>query len=84
MMEPINACEELLGSPIAHVPRFQMIAAIQQREDHGVTGAAADLQDQLHRQQGDDREATLRWMSARPEVETSRPDHGHQRRQLWV
>jgi hypothetical protein len=28
MMEPISACEELFGSPIAQVPRFQMIAAI--------------------------------------------------------
>ncbi len=28
MIEPISACEELLGNPIAQVPRFQMIAAI--------------------------------------------------------
>ena len=27
MIEPISACEDELGSPIAQVPRFQMIAA---------------------------------------------------------
>jgi hypothetical protein len=48
MMEPINACEELFGSPNAQVPRFQN-GGDQQREDHGVTGAAADLQDQFDR-----------------------------------
>ena len=54
----------------------------QQREDHGIAGAAADLQDQFHRQQGDDAKGD------RPaggqhaeEVERARPDHGHQGRQ---
>jgi len=28
MIEPTSACEELFGSPIAQVPRFQMMAAI--------------------------------------------------------
>ncbi len=54
----------------------------QQREDHRIARAAADLQDQLHRQQADDR---IRNRPGRrqhaEEVERPRPHHRDQRRQ---
>ena len=34
MMDPINVCELEAGNPKYQVPRFQMIAANQQREYH--------------------------------------------------
>jgi hypothetical protein len=52
-MEPINACEELFGRPSAQAPNDRRD---QQRENHGIPGAAADLKDQLHRQQRNDGE----------------------------
>ena len=56
MIDPIRVCELEAGKPKYQVPTFQMIAAIKQREHHGEAGAAADLQDQLDRQQRHDAE----------------------------
>ena len=48
-------CELDAGRPNHHVPRFHRMAAISKRKDHGEAGAGAYLQNQLHRQKGDDR-----------------------------
>ena len=54
----------------------------QQREDHGEARAAADLQDQLDRQQRDDAEGDRAGRGEHAqEVERARPDDGHLGRQ---
>ena len=53
MIAPMSECEELAGRPIYQVPRFQMMAEMQQREDHREPGRAANVEHQFHRQQRD-------------------------------
>src|SRR4030081_1154813 len=54
MIEPIRVCELEAGRPSHQVPRFQRIAAIRGANPMAKPRAAADLQDQLDRQQRDD------------------------------
>ena len=64
--------------PGAEVPQDR---GDQQREDHRVAGGRADLQDQLHRQQGDDGVGhRARGQHDPEEVEGAGPDHRHHRR----
>ena len=82
MIEPISVCELDAGSPSYQVPRFQMIAAISSANTIAKPGAAADLQDQLDRQQRDDaeRDRAARDQHAE-EVPAARPDDREMRRQ---
>ena len=56
IIEPIRVCELDEGSPKYQVPRFQMMAATSSANTMAKPAPAADLQNQLHRQQRDDPE----------------------------
>ena len=56
MIEPISVCELDDGRPNHHVPRFQMMAAVNSANTIAKPAPAADLQDKFHRQQRDDAE----------------------------
>ncbi len=43
MMEPTMVCVLDDGRPRYHVPRFQMMAAVEQRENHREAGSGTDL-----------------------------------------
>ena len=81
MIEPINACDELFGSPIDHVREIPDDGGNQQGKDHRIAGATAHLKDQFDGQQCDHR------VSDRPtggqhakEVKRAGP---HDRHQGW-
>ena len=81
MIEPISACDELLGRPSAQVPRFQMMAASNRAKIIGIPGPGPHLQDQLDREQGHHREGDrARGGEHAQEVEEAGPDDGDQRR----
>ena len=73
MIEPIIVCELDAGNrrPRSEVPHDR---GDQQREYHREAGAAADLQDQLHRQQRDDAEGN-RARDASTPSRLNIPDH---------
>ena len=54
MIEPIRYAKNSPAMPSAQVPRFQTIAAISSEKTMAYPGAAADLQNQLDRQQRND------------------------------
>ena len=56
MIEPMSVCELDEGSPKYQVPEIPEDRRDQQRKHHGEARAAADLQDQLDRQQRNDPE----------------------------
>ena len=56
MIEPMRVCELDDGRPNHQVPRFQMMAAMSSAKTIAKPGAAADLEDELDRQQRDDPE----------------------------
>ena len=82
MIEPISVCDDDAGKPEPPGAEIPDDRRDQQREDHGEAGAAADLQDQLDRQQRDDaeRDRAAREQHAE-EVEHARPDDREVRRQ---
>ena len=77
MIEPISVCELEDGQaeiPGAEIPDDRRD---EQRENHGEAGAAADLQNELDRQQRDDAEGDRAARDQNAEkVEGARPDHG--------
>ena len=58
MIEPISVCELEAGKPEPPGAEIPDDRGDQQREDHREARAAADLQNQLDRQQRNDAEAT--------------------------
>ncbi len=83
MIEPIKACDEtalgIAEGPGAEVPDDRRQ---QQGKDHRVAGGAADLQDQLHRQQGDDAVGHRAGGEEHAQkVEEAGPHHREERRQ---
>jgi hypothetical protein len=78
-MEPISVCEELAGTPSTQIPDD---GGDQQREDHRISGAAADLKDQFDRQQAHhgERHRTRGGHDAE-EIEHAGPQHRDLRRQ---
>ena len=56
IIDPTSVCELDAGKPNHHVPRFQMMAATSSANTIENPRLAADLQDQFHREQGNDSE----------------------------